>query len=114
MRAFLSAQVLAILSMRKFYYFWDSEEGEWIEGEAAHPPTKLIKIRVWADSKTIKRDCDLIIHSLASNGFVLEEGSQPYICRPPSLGARSLGRYKRPGSHRKQLESRIYLTFRRN
>ncbi|MGK7892944.1 MAG: hypothetical protein AB4372_04700 [Xenococcus sp. (in: cyanobacteria)] len=77
-------------------YFWDSEEGEWIEGEAAHPPTKLIKIRVWADSKTIKQDCDLIIHSLASNGFVLEEGSQPYICRPP-----------------KQLESRIYLTFSR-
>ena len=77
-------------------YFWHSEEGERIEGEAAHPPTKLIKIRVWADSKTIKRDCDLIINSLASSGLVLEEGSDPYICRPP-----------------KQLESRIYLTFSR-
>ena len=32
----------------------------------------------------------------SANGFVLEEGSEPYICRPP-----------------KQLESRIYLTFRR-
>ena len=78
-------------------YFWDSNQGEWIRGEPPHPPTNLIKIRVWADSKTIKRDCDNIIHSLSSNGFVLEEGSEPYICRPP-----------------KQLESRIYLTFRRN
>ena len=43
-------------------YFWDSEEGEWIEGEAAHPLTNLIKIRIWADGEKGKQDCDLIIH----------------------------------------------------
>ena len=78
-------------------YFWNSDRGQWIQGEEAHPPTNLIKIRVWANGETIKEDCDLIIASLESRGFVLQEGSQPYICRPP-----------------KQLESRIYLTFSRN
>ncbi len=83
-------------NLEKHNYFWNSEEGEWVLGEAPHRPTNLIKIRVWADSNIIKQDCDNIIHSLSRNGFVLEEGSEPYICRPP-----------------KQLESRIYLTFRR-
>ncbi len=77
-------------------YFWDSKLGEWFLGEAAHPPSSLVKIRVWANSNHIKQDCDIIINSLCDNGFALEEKSEPYTCRPP-----------------KQLESRIYLTFGR-
>ena len=83
-------------NLEKNNYFWDSNQGQWIEGETAHSPSSLVKIRVWADSNYIKRDCDIIIASLASSGFVIEEGSEPYTCRPPQ-----------------QLESRIYLTFSR-
>ena len=78
-------------------YFWDSENGKWIQGEEPDPPTNLIKIRLWADGEKVKQDCDKLLHALENNGFVLEERSEPYVCRPP-----------------KQRESRIYLTFSRN
>ncbi len=84
-------------NLEKNNYFWDSDDGEWIQGQAPDLPTNLIKIRIWADGEKIKQDCDKLLHALANQGFVLEERSEPYACRPP-----------------KQLESRIYLTFSRN
>ena len=76
-------------------YFWDSESGKWSQGEEPDPPSRLLKIRVWADTEKIQQDCEEIFEAL-DPWFILEEQSEPYTCRPP-----------------KQLESRIYLTFSR-
>jgi len=82
-------------NLEQYNYFWDSNQGEWLQGEEADPPTNFIKIRVWADGKKLEEDCKKILHALASD-FILEEISEPYSCSPP-----------------KQLESRIYLILSR-
>ena len=83
-------------NLEQHNYFWHSEEGDWFKAGPPEPPTNLIRIRLWADGEKVKEDCDILLHALKGHGFVLEERSEPYACRPP-----------------KQLESRIYLTFSR-
>lgn len=77
-------------------YAWDSETGEWVSlaSQPADPPTKLVRVRVWADSSVVEQMAAYVAKSLANYELVLEERSAPYPCRPP-----------------KQLESRVYLTF---
>lgn len=77
-------------------YFWDSDQGVWFEGDLPDPPTNLIKVRVWSDGERNNTDVVSIIKALGAVGFIFEEKSEPYKCRPP-----------------KQLESRTYLTFSR-
>ncbi len=107
-RKFVAAEAIALeigvevnddiyRNLEQYNYFWNSEEGEWYKAGSPDLPTNLIRIRLWADGEKVKQDCDKLLHALASQGFVLEERSEPYACRPP-----------------KQLESRIYLTFSRN
>ncbi|ELS04823.1 hypothetical protein Xen7305DRAFT_00045590 [Xenococcus sp. PCC 7305] len=76
-------------------YFWISERGKWVKAGPPDIPTNLLKIRVWADGRKIQQDCEGILEAL-DPWFILEEQSGTYCCLPP-----------------KQLESRIYLTFRR-
>lgn len=78
-------------------YYWDSRREMWEHNhEPPHPPTDLVKIRVWAETTKVKQMADLIIDEMeASRKCEFIERSEPYQCHPP-----------------KQLESRIYLTFR--
>lgn len=78
-------------------YYWDSKREMWERNhEPPDPPTDLVRIRVWAETSKVKQMADLIIDEMeASRKCEFIERSEPYQCRPP-----------------KQLESRIYLTFR--
>lgn len=77
-------------------FFWNPEIKIWVRSqEPADPPTDLIRIRVWADSKKVTRAAIQIKSVLEQSGFEFIEQSEAYVCRPP-----------------KQLESRIYLTFK--
>ncbi|MFG6097349.1 hypothetical protein SPB21_18940 [Leptothoe sp. ISB3NOV94-8A] len=76
-------------------FFWDSGDQRWVPGMEPNPASDLIRIRVWAAAETVKDAAQLIVRRLTRDGLELIEQSDPYPCRPP-----------------KQLESRIYLTFR--
>lgn len=76
-------------------YFWNSKTQVWEfhEPEAAHYPTHLVMVRVWAESSVVDNAADAIIDRI-SDKFALVERSTQYQCRPP-----------------KQAESRVYLKF---
>lgn len=76
-------------------YFWDSSRKEWQyhEPEAADEPTKMIMVRVWANSEIIE-DVAAKVAEGARKHWVMIEKSPPYQCRPPKQG-----------------ESRVYLKF---
>lgn len=77
--------------------FWNPDRGLWEEAKTkADPPTQLIRVRVWADKNCVQAHANDIIYGLGNQGFQLQEHSEMYVCRPP-----------------KQLEARIYLTFKR-
>ncbi len=77
-------------------YFWDSNTQQWQQSnEPPDPPTNLIRVRVWTDMTKVKGAAYHIKGVMEESGCELIEQSEPYTCRPP-----------------KQLESRIYLTFR--
>ena len=78
--------------------FWDSKLGEWIEfqKEPANAPTPLIRVRVWGATGKSLDEAVSMVKAAFGNGFECVNHSLPYVCRPPQ-----------------QLESRIYLEFRR-
>ena len=75
-------------------YFWESDNKRWSKGEAADPPSELIRIRVWAASDVIESVAEILAEALPQYDLKLIEKSKPYVCRPP-----------------KQNEHRIYLIF---
>ena len=77
-------------------YFWESDQGEWQRTtEPPDPVTEVLRIRVWADAVKVEAMADQVVAALVASGNEILDISKPYPCRPP-----------------KQLESRIYLTFR--
>ena len=77
-------------------YYWKSDYQKWILDETnPDPATQLIKIRVGAEHSKVEGVAYQLRIGLEEQGYIFIEKSEPYKCRPP-----------------KQLESRIYLTFR--
>lgn len=82
--------------LNRLGWFWDAKKQEWLRDETpAKEATKLVRVRVWAESAKIEQAAALFAESGETMGLELIEKSPPYPCRPPN-----------------QLESRIYLTFR--
>jgi hypothetical protein len=76
-------------------YYWNPKTKEWeLLDLEANPPTELIRIRVWSDTRFVDQIADSLISALSSKGMRCIERTSPYTCRPPN-----------------QLESRIYLAF---
>lgn len=83
--------------LAKRNYFWTPSEGRWIVAplEDAEPPSKVLRIRVWADKEIVEDLADDIRDALKVDvNWDLIEKSPVYPCRPP-----------------KQLDGRVYLTF---
>lgn len=76
-------------------FFWDATDGRWVPGSEPEPATDLIRVRVWAEASKVEDVANSLVRRMNGAGYSLIEKSEPYPCRPP-----------------KQLESRIYLTFR--
>lgn len=77
-------------------HFWDASTQAWQQLTAdADPPTELIRVRVWAESSKVDGAAYQLRVAMEETGYQFLEQSEPYPCRPP-----------------KQLESRIYLTFK--
>lgn len=82
--------------LNRLGWFWNPKTQKWERDDSLpNPASELIRIRIWADSSKVADVADLCIEGMEEKGFSLIEKSTPYQCRPP-----------------KQLESRIYLTFR--
>lgn len=82
--------------LREAGYYWDSGSQTWQQlSQDADPPSDLIKVRVSGESSQIQRIANHLRDGMLVHGYVFLEESEPYPCRPP-----------------KQLESRIYLTFK--
>lgn len=77
-------------------YYWDSGTQAWQQlSQDADPPSELIRVRVWAEASKVEGAAYQVRVAMEEQGYHFMEASQPYPCRPP-----------------KQLESRIYLTFK--
>lgn len=77
-------------------YYWDSGSQAWQRlTESADPPTELIRVRVWAEASKVEGAAYQMRLAMEEQGYIFLEQSQPCPCRPP-----------------KQLESRIYLSFK--
>lgn len=77
-------------------YYWSSSLQHWEHlPQSANPPSDVIHIRVWSDSSRVSGVAYQLRVALQSEGYIFLEQSDPYPCRPP-----------------KQLESRIYMSFR--
>lgn len=77
-------------------WYWDSSIQEWKQfTEPADPPTELIRIRVWSDRSRVEGAAYQLRVAMEEQGYIFLEQSEPYACRPP-----------------KQLEYRVYLTFK--
>lgn len=77
-------------------YFWESDTHSWRKTkEVADPPSSVIRVRIWTDSTKVRGVAHEMKSVLEESGYELIEQSEPYTCRPP-----------------KQLDSRIYQTFR--
>lgn len=77
-------------------YFWDASTQVWQQLTTdADPPTELIRVRVWAESSKVDGAAYQLRVATEEIGYQFLEKSDSYPCRPP-----------------KQLESRIYLTFK--
>ncbi len=77
-------------------FTWDSRLQTWNEMPAPNPPSRLIRLRVWADGEVVEELADDLVRLLDTLGLQCDERSEAYPCRPPQ-----------------QLESRVYLTFAR-
>lgn len=86
-------------TLNKHHYYWNSQSKRWekLTFEDADPPTEVIRIRAWSDSRFTEEIAQEIIELLATRGLRCVSKSQPYPCRKPN-----------------QLESRIYLDFLKN
>lgn len=80
--------------LREAGYDWDSRMQVWNKMPAPNPPSRLIRLRVWADGEVVEDIADDLVRFLGAHGLQCDERSAAYPCRPPQ-----------------QLESRIYLTF---
>jgi hypothetical protein len=77
-------------------YYWDSGTQAWQQlNQGADPPTELIRVRVWAETSKVEGAAYQLRVAMEEQGYIFLEKSDPYPCRPP-----------------KQLESRIYLSFK--
>lgn len=77
-------------------YFWEAGSQAWqLLNQDADPPTELIRVRVWAESSKVEGAAYQVRLGLEGQGYIFLEKSEAYPCRPP-----------------KQLESRIYLSFK--
>jgi hypothetical protein len=77
-------------------YYWQSDRQDWILiNTPADAPTELIKVRVWSDHTKVEGAAYQLRLAMEDQGYKFVEQSERYKCRPP-----------------KQLESRIYMTFR--
>lgn len=77
-------------------YFWDAQTQNWQSlAQDADPPTELIRVRVWAERSKVEGAAYQLQVAMEETGYVFLEKSDSYPCRPP-----------------KQLESRIYMTFK--
>lgn len=85
--------------LNEHHYYWNSKSKQWekLTFEDADPPTEVIRVRVWADSRYTEDIAEELISSLAAKGLRCISKSTPYPCRKPN-----------------QLESRIYLDFLKN
>jgi hypothetical protein len=83
--------------LKKEGYMWDSKTGRWLylPEMAADEPSKLIKVRVWAELGAVEAAADTLVAALPHLGGELVDRSEIYPCRPP-----------------KQKEGRVYLTFK--
>ncbi len=95
LRRNLEAEVL-YQALQEAGHVWDSRTQTWNESPAANPPSRLIRLRLWADQEVIEELADDVVRLLETIGLQCDERSQAYVCRPP-----------------RQLESRVYLTFSR-
>lgn len=78
-------------------FYWNSKEKTWgYLDEDTDPPTELIKIRIWTDSRFLEKTANDCIEGLSKQGIRLVEKSDIFTCPPP-----------------KQLEAIIYLTFQK-
>lgn len=104
-RKYCSACEIAILNhatqedlyteLNRLGFFWDSKKQVWERNDQlAEPPSKLIKVRVWAATDQVERVAEAMIEAMMNYELKFLEGSAPFVCRPP-----------------KQNESRIYLLF---
>ncbi len=81
--------------LNRLGWYWQPKKKAWERDDTpALEASKLIKIRIWADSKKVDEAAALFIENAESAGLRLVEKSQPYPCRPPH-----------------QNDSRVYLTF---
>ncbi len=77
-------------------YYWDSRTQDWQQlQEEADPPTELIRVRIWAEASKVEGAAYQLRVAMEETGYIFLEQSEPYPCRPP-----------------KQLESRVYMTFK--
>ncbi|MEQ9370664.1 MAG: hypothetical protein RIG63_16810 [Coleofasciculus chthonoplastes F3-SA18-01] len=85
--------------LNEHHYYWNFKVKQWEEltFEDADPPTEVIRIRIWTDSRYTKDIAEELISSLAAKGLRCVSKSTPYPCRKPN-----------------QLESIIYLDFLKN
>ena len=82
--------------LNRLGFYWNARTQNWERNDRLpDPASELVRIRVWANSKVVENAADLVVEGMEEKGFSLLEKSEPYQCRPP-----------------KQLESRIYLSFR--
>lgn len=78
-------------------WYWNPKQKLWEKlDEEADPPTELIRVRIWSDSRFVEQAASDCIESLSRKGLRLVDKSEVVRCRPP-----------------KQLESRIYLSFQK-
>lgn len=81
--------------LNRLGWFWDSKAQEWKRDDrVSDPPSKLIRIRVWAATERVEEISLIISEAVAPYGLLLQERSDAYVCRPPQNN-----------------DSRIYLTF---
>ena len=73
---------------------WDSKAGKWVDvaDELADEPSRLVRLRVWADRELVEDWAEDLVRLLEGAGWDLVDRSAVYGCRPP-----------------KQLEGRIYV-----
>ncbi len=77
-------------------YYWEAGTQAWQHlDQDADPPTELIRLRVWAETSKVAKTAYQLRLAMEDQGYIFLEQSEPYSCRPP-----------------KQLESRIYLSFK--
>lgn len=80
--------------LNRLGWYWNSKNKQWERDDRIAVESKLIKVRVWANSEIVEELADLFIEQSSEIGIRFLEKSKPYPCRPPN-----------------QNESRIYLTF---